>query len=393
MTTTAPIRLEGTALSRALLAPMALVFVVFGLTGLAMPVLPLHVHHTLGFGSFVVGWITGTQFAAALATRILAGHLSDTRGSHAVMRAGLWGASASGAFYLLSLVAAGSPQGALAWLLAGRALLGASESFVVTAALAWGLGRAAPGEAGRVMAWIGIAMYASFALAAPIGSVLHARYGFEAIGWVGVLLPLPALWLLRAMPRLAPVPRPAGSDWRIGLRSAWLPGLGLALCSLGFAATTTFVALLFVERGWTPTWIGFSAFAAAFAAVRIIGGHLPDRLGASHVTLVSVLVEAAGLALIALADTAAPAIAGAMLVGMGYSLVFPGFGLWVVRSAPTEYRAMAMGAYTACLDLALGIGGPVLGLVADAQGLGTVFGCAAAVVLAAGALALSLRRR
>jgi hypothetical protein len=55
------VRLDGAALSRALVAPMALVFVVFGLTGLAMPVLPLHVHHGLGFSTFVVGVVTGAS--------------------------------------------------------------------------------------------------------------------------------------------------------------------------------------------------------------------------------------------------------------------------------------------------------------------------------------------
>jgi len=385
-------RLEGAALSRSLRAPMALVFVVFGLTGLAMPVLPLHVRYTLGFSSFVVGWIAGSQFAASLATRVWSGNLSDTRGTHAVMHVGLWGASTSGALYLLSLAWPASPGVALALLLAGRALLGGSESFVVTGALAWGLARAVPGESGRVMAWIGIAMYASFALAAPIGSGLYALRGFGAIGLVGVLLPLFALLLLRRMPRQEALPRPTAGDWRTGLRGVWLPGLGLALSSLGFAATTTFVSLLFVEHGWTPRWAGFSAFAAAFAAVRVVGGYLPDRVGAGRVALCSVAVEATGLALIGLADGPWLAVAGSALVGAGYSLVFPGFGLQVVRRTPAEYRALAMGGFTACLDVALGLGGPALGLVADAKGLSAVFGCAAALVLPAGAVALHFAR-
>ncbi|WP_128002639.1 arabinose transporter [Piscinibacter defluvii] len=386
-------QLEGAALSRALAAPMALVFVVFSLTGLAMPVLPLHVHRTLGFSTFVVGWIAGSQFAAALATRLWAGNLSDTRGTHAVMRIGLWGAAASGVLYLLSLAWPSSPEVALALLFAGRALLGGSESFVVTSALAWGLARAVPGEAGRVMAWIGIAMYASFALAAPLGAGLHAWQGFGAIGLAGLLLPLLALGLLRVMPRLPPTPRRADADWRVGLRNVWLPGFGLALSSLGFAATTTFIALLFAERAWTPGWLGFSAFAAAFAAVRVLGGRLPDRLGAVRVALGSLLLEAAGLALIGLAGDAPLAVAGATLVGAGYSLVYPGFGLQVVRRTPAEYRALAMGGFTACLDLALGLGGPALGLLADRAGLATVFGAAAGSVLLAAIVALHFVRR
>ena len=124
--------------------------------------------------------------------------------------------------------------------------------------------------------------------------------------------------------------------------------------------------------------------------MRVVGGHLPDRVGAGRVALCSVVVEATGLALIGLADGPWQAVAGSALVGTGYSLIFPGFGLQVVRRTPAEFRALAMGGYTACLDVALGLGGPALDLVADAKGLGAVFGCAA--VLPAAAVALHVAR-
>ena len=386
-------RLEGAALSRALVAPMAIVFVLFGLTGLAMPVLPLHVHHALGFSTTVVGWIAGSQFAAALATRLWSGHLSDARGSHAVMRAGLWAATASGALYLLSLARPDARELSLALLLAGRITLGGAESFVVTGALAWGLARAAPGEAGRVMAWIGIAMYASFAVGAPIGSGLYAFGGFGAVAMAGLLLPWVGLAALRRMPSLPVLPRRVGADWRAGLRGAWQPGLGLALASLGFAATTTFVSLLFVERGWAPAWMGASAFSGAFAAVRVVGGRLPDRWGASRVAFGSVAVEAIGLACVSAAGGPGWAVAGASLAGAGYSLVYPGFGLQVLQRAAPEVRAVAMGGYTACLDLALGLGGPAFGLLAHKAGLSAVFAVAALLVMPAAGLALHFMRR
>src|SRR4051812_50000216 len=53
----------------ALLPIMAVVFVAYLVIGLALPVLPLHVHQGLGLGTFVVGLVSGSQFAAALLTR------------------------------------------------------------------------------------------------------------------------------------------------------------------------------------------------------------------------------------------------------------------------------------------------------------------------------------
>jgi hypothetical protein len=53
----------------ALLPIMGAVFVAFLVIGMAMPVLPLHVHQTLGLSTFIVGFVAGTQFADAILSR------------------------------------------------------------------------------------------------------------------------------------------------------------------------------------------------------------------------------------------------------------------------------------------------------------------------------------
>lgn len=60
---------------------MVAVFIGFLVIGLALPVLPLHVHAGLGLGTFVVGLVAGSQFAASLFSRIWAGHYADSRGA------------------------------------------------------------------------------------------------------------------------------------------------------------------------------------------------------------------------------------------------------------------------------------------------------------------------
>jgi MFS family permease len=70
----------------ALLPIMGAVLIAFLVIGLALPVLPLHVHHGLGLSTFVVGLVTGSQFAASLISRVWAGRFSDVRGAkHAVL--------------------------------------------------------------------------------------------------------------------------------------------------------------------------------------------------------------------------------------------------------------------------------------------------------------------
>ena len=105
------------------------------------------------------------------------------------------------------------------------------------------------------------------------------------------------------------------------------------------------------------------------------------------------LVETAGLTLMWLASSALLAATGAALTGFGYSLVFPGLGVEAIRLAPPESRGVAMGAYTACLDIALGVSGPVLGLIASGAGFGVVFLVSAIVVLSSAVVALKLQRK
>src|SRR5262249_42051826 len=95
----------------------------------------------------------------------------------------------------------------------------------------------------------------------------------------------------------------------------------------------------------------------------------------------SVVIEAAGLAVIWQAPEVVIATIGAALTGFGYALVYPGLGVEAVRRAPPESRGLAMGAYTVFLDVALGFGTPVLGMIGGWAGLGTVFLVTSLVVL------------
>ncbi|KVK54042.1 arabinose transporter [Agrobacterium deltaense] len=378
------------SLAIVLLPIMVAVFTAFLAIGLALPVLPLHVHNGLGLGGFAVGIVAGGQFAASLVSRVWAGGFADARGGKNAVTLGLVGATVAGLLYLLSLTLLSSPTASVTALLLGRAILGGAESFIITGAVSWGLIIGGPANTGKVIAWIGTAMYAAFAVGAPLGGSLYEAYGFIAIAITTAAIPfvtlaivLPQASLTSHAPQKAPMVSVLGA--------IWLPGVGLAMSSLGFGAMMTFASLLFAERGWTPVWLGVSAFAVSFILARIFFGHITDKLGGARVALACLAIEAIGLAMIWLASTEVIAFAGAVLTGFGYSLVYPGFGVEAVQRAPAKAKGLAMGTYTAFLDLALGVSSPILGLLAGKAGTGRVFLVSSVVVAAASLIAIRLR--
>lgn len=379
--------------SLVLLPVMVAVLVAFLIIGLALPVLPLHVKNTLGYGTLTIGLVAGAQFATSLLSRIWAGSFSDRYGAKRCVISGLVIASASGFLYLISLFFIARPVVSVGILLLGRALLGAAESFIITGSVSWGLGMVDRDYAGRVIAWTGTAMFAAMAFGGPFGSLLFVSYGFVSIALVTILLPVLTLAFLIRFKPVPPSPRTVQTSLKTILKQVWMPGVGAAFSSIGYCSILAFSSLFYAEQFWQPVWLAFTAFGAALITARLVAGQLPDRFGGAKTALIFVLVQVAGLLMMCFARNVMVASAGAAIAGFGYSLVYPGFGVEVVRDTRPENRGLALGVYTAFLDVAMAAGSPVLGGIAGLAGLNAVFLASAIIVSCAALIAVRLLRR
>jgi MFS family permease len=367
-----------------------LVFAEFLAMGLPLPVLPVHVSGTLGFGSWIIGLAIGAQSWATLLTRHTAGTRSDRRGPRSTALLGLGISAMAGVTYAASLVVP-NHAASLAVLLVGRGLLGLGESLVVTSALAWGVALAGKQRAGVVMAWVGIAMYGAFAVGAPLGSLLNGRTGFFEVSMAAAVAPLLGIVAARSVRPVEPVGGERMPFYRL-VRLIWLPGAGLSLCALGFGAISSFAVLHFAAHDWTHAALAMTAFGAAYVVARLFFGKLPDRFGGARVAVASAAVTAIGQLILWLAPSETLAIVAAALTGFGFSLAFPSFGVEALRRVPPQNRGVALGAYSACFDAAMGFGVPILGLVVGVWGYGTAFAVSAFTALASLGIAAALAR-
>lgn len=351
-------------MTKHLLVIFSIIFGEFLVMGISLGVLPSYVHQTLGYSNLLVGLVIGTQYAATLGTRHLAGTMADTRGGRRAVFTGVLLSAGAGVLCLLSLLLVASPALSLGCLLVGRALLGVGESFLVIGIFAWGFVLVGPQNTGKVMVWNGMGMHGGMACGAPLGLWLQAAAGLPLAFGVSVLLPLLNLGITQLLPTIPRLVQEARLPFYRAVTQVWKSGTGLALASIGFGGIASFITLYFNQQGWAHAPLALSAFGAGYIGIRLFFAHYPDKFGGAPVAMACLAIEVAGQLLIWAAPAGGYAIAGAVLTGVGMSLVFPSFGQIAVRRVPAANRGMAMAAYNAFFDLGMGLTAPVAGLIA-----------------------------
>ena len=357
--------------------------------GLPLAVLPGYIHYQLGYSTFIAGVVISLQYISTLLSRPHAGRYTDIWGPKKVVSLGIICCLLSGLFTLLAVLLQSAPPLAVAALLVGRIFLGVGESFTATGATLWGIKTVGAIHTSRVISWNGVATYVAMAVGAPLGVMLNGYFGIS--GFAAVVGLAAAVGLLYARTR-QDVSVTAGirAPFHVVVRKIWPYGMGLALGTVGFGVIATFITLYFSAHGWQGAAFTLSLFSIGFICIRLILGNTITRYGGVPVSLICFAIECLGLLIIWYASSAWIAGIGAFLTGSGFSLIFPALGVEAVKQVAEQNQGTALGTYSAFLDLALGLTGPLAGWVAGYYELETIYLLAAAVVALAFILVLRI---
>ncbi len=358
--------------------------------GLPLAVLPGYIHYQLGYSTLIAGVVISLQYISTLVSRPHAGRYTDIWGPKKVVSLGIICCMLSGLFTLAAVMLQAIPLLAVSALLIGRVFLGVGESFTATGATLWGIKTVGAIHTSRVISWNGVATYVAMAVGAPLGVMLNSYFGISGFAVVVVLVALIGLLFARTRQDVS-VTAGVRAPFHVVVRRIWPYGLGLALGTVGFGVIATFITLYFSAHHWQGAAFSLSLFSIGFICIRLILGNTITRYGGVPVSLVCFVVECLGLLIIWQAPSAWVASIGAFLTGSGFSLVFPALGVEAVKQVEEQNQGTALGTYSAFLNLALGLTGPVAGWVAGYYALDTLYLLAAVVVAMAFILLLRVR--
>jgi predicted MFS family arabinose efflux permease len=174
--------------------------------------------------------------------------------------------------------------------------------------------------------------------------------------------------------------------------AALLPGIGL-LVAVGALGGFFAFAVIHARAIGLEAWSGvLVVFGLTVVVCRTVFATLPDRVPPLRLASVALLVIAAGLLTVSLAAHPAGLLVGAVVLAVGVAFVTPAVFAAVFATVPANERGSAAATVSVFIDLGLGVGPMLLGLVAAGAGIPAAFAVAALAALVASA-GLSMGRR
>ena len=353
--------------------------------GLTIPITPLFAEGPLGAGEVLVGITVGAFSATALVLRPVAGRTTDRHGRRRLL---MGGALLCGITLVLHAVTT-----SLAILIGLRLLLGVAEAFFFVAGFAALADLAPPGRTGEALSFNSLALYLGLALGPSLGEWLLDAGGFTAAWLGGAALALAAAALASALPETAAPER--GEPARVRLIHPAALGPGVVLCAgiIPMGGLIGFSALYAREVDMATSGPLMLAFGAAVIACRVLFARVPDRVPPFRLGALALALAAIGLVGLSQLQVPAAVLVSAAVLGIGVAFITPAmFSAVVARVEPGE-RGSARGTASVLIDIGLG-GGPILvGLVAGVATISAGFAAAAAVAGVGALVALISGRR
>ncbi len=347
--------------------------------GTVLPQVAPHIRHDLGGSDETVGFVIGIFSFVALLSRFFSGPLADNRGRKIAFMTGLAACAIAGFAYTLPL---GIPGMYL-----GRILQGFGEACLYTGAAAWAVELGGVEKSGQALGYVSTGIWGGISAGPVVG---HWLGTFQRAALMQCIAATLAFLILTKVPeRYKASDHPKRGHWfPVSLIK---PGLAVGFVNVHYPVITGFLILHLAQHG-NSGGAAFSAYAGFVLVSRFFLGGLPDRIHPRITFFGGITAMAAGLLIIASGPSPAIAIAGAGLLGLGFSFPWSSIAATVLRRTPTRDHGTTVGILSAFYDLFVGGSSFAAGAVAHRFGYPATFFMAAASLGCAAVMGLVVFR-
>jgi len=339
---------------------------------LLLPILPIYLIEDFHTSKSYVGIILSCYTLAALLIRPFAGFILDIFKRKPIYLL---------AYFLFVFTFIGYPLATIVnMFLFLRIVHGFTFGLVTTAGNSLMVDIMPASRRGEGLGYFGVANNLAMAIGPMISLFMHDSYSFNTIfytaigsGMTGLLVAF-SIKSDKAFERR--IKEPLAFD-RFFLLKGFYAGLSLLMLGIPYGMLTTYVAIYGKELGIkSGMGIFFSLMAAGLIGSRLFAGKHVDRGRLIHVIKSGTLICLLGFLMLAgLKITGAyneQLIVGlfyltAIILGVGYGMIFPAYNTLFVNLAQNNRRATASSTYLTSWDLGVGVGLVMGGTLADSH--------------------------
>lgn len=360
--------------------------------------LPLYIHG-VGGTDVEIGFVMGLYSAVGILCQPLVGPWVDAVGRRPFMILGV-GLVVAGA--LLATVAPSIPVLAVVRVLQG---MGFSSFFVAN--YSYVIDLTPPARRGWALGIYGVSGLVATAVAPLVGEWMIRGAGFRplfALATVAAAVAAALVWRLPGGRPGGSLPV-SGSLWeRGGLDELRHRHMTVTLFfGLGAGAIFVFLPTFAESLGVRTLALFYTAYAVAAIGVRVFGGQLIDTHGRRAVIVPSMFVQTGATALLAalgflVSRTSRTPVVPVLFVaglmsGGAHGFLYPGLAALVTDHAPETRRGVIVGVFSAVFLVGQTTGSFVFGYVAHAVGYAFMWTVLTSLLLAGGALSMTLADR
>lgn len=236
---------------------------------------------------------------------------------------------------------------------------------------------------GEGMGYFGLGTTVMMALAPALGVWIIETFGF------GLLFSLAAVsqaiaFVCTKLCKITQSDNTSVSDGplltRLFERKAAFPALLSLLLGVCVGGVLSFITLLAKELHLLNAGYFFLAATSSVFLARLVVGRIFDTKGPAWVILPGAVILLIGLAILSEITSTKMFLIAAVCYGLGTGTLFPALQTWMVNLVEPERRSIANATFYNSLDIGVGGGAIVLGILAEKSGYASIYLHSAVVI-------------